>query len=302
MMNDLFNADVWEKAWKEDPAAMGNRFKQSGMDMARAFDHKAKSFNEEVFSEGGRRRSERIIGWLEGQGVDFEGLSVLDVGAASGGFTVPFADRGAKVTAVEPNLPLSELFMENTARFGPGQVELVRDLYENVDLDARGWKGAFDLVFVSMSPAVVDWESVESLLSCARQYCYISLSAGGREYSLLNEVLPLLNGQQLHAKSSDMAYLTHLLYLKGYSFESLITREMKSTELSSGEAIEETMHMLKHHNLPADEAARRTVTEYVHRTYPDGKVLIKQGGRFGKVLIRLQDLNMYSRAEGGKQR
>ncbi|QQZ60957.1 class I SAM-dependent methyltransferase [Paenibacillus sonchi] len=301
MINDLFSADVWEKAWKEDPAAMGNRFKQSGMDMARAFDHKAKSFNEEVFSEGGRRRSERIIGWLEGQGVDFEGLSVLDVGAASGGFTVPFADRGAKVTAVEPNHPLAGLFIENTARFGPGQVELVHDLFEHVDLDAKGWKGAFDLVFASMSPVVVDWESVESVLSCARKYCYISLNAGGREFSLLNEVLPLLNGQALPAKSSDMAYLTHLLYLKGYSFESLITREMKTTELSSEEAVEETLMLLKHHKLPADEAARRTVTEYVHRTYPDGKVQVQQGGRFGKVLIRLQELNMYSRAEAGKR-
>ncbi|AIQ70089.1 class I SAM-dependent methyltransferase [Paenibacillus graminis] len=301
MINDLFNADVWEKAWKEDPEATGNRFKQSGMDMARTFDHKAKSFNEEVFSEGGRRRSERIIGWLEGQGVDFEGLSVLDVGAASGGFTVPFADRGAKVTAVEPNLPLSELFMENTARFGPGQVELVRERFEHVDLEAKGWKGAFDLVFVSMSPVVVDWESVESVLSCARKYCYISLNAGDRENSLLNEVLPLLNGHESHVKSSDMAYLTHLLYLKGYSFESLITREMKSTELSSEEAIKETLMLLKHHKLPADEAARRTVTEYVHRTYPDGKVPVQQGGRFGKVLIRLQELNMYSRAEAGKR-
>lgn len=300
MTTDLFNASVWEKAWKEDPEAMGNKFRKAGTDLARSFDHKAKIFNEEVFSEGGRRRSERIIGWLEGQGVSFEGQSVLDVGAASGGFTVPFADRGAQVTAVEPNMPLGELFMENTARFPQGQVELVRDLYENVDLDARGWKGAFDLVFVSMSPAVTDWESVESVLSCARKYCYISLNAGGREHSLLNEVLPLLSGQEAHAKSSDMAYLTHLLYLKGYSFESLITREMKSMELPREEAIDETLQMLKHHGLPADGSARRTVTEYVHRTYPEGRVLIKQGGRYGKVLIRLQELNMYSRAEAGK--
>lgn len=50
MNNELFNADVWEKAWKEDPAAMGNRFKKAGTDLAHSFDHKAKAFNEEVFS------------------------------------------------------------------------------------------------------------------------------------------------------------------------------------------------------------------------------------------------------------
>lgn len=231
----------------------------------------------------------------------FAGLSVLDVGAASGGFSVPFADRGAKVTAVEPNLPLSGLLMENTARFPQGQVELVRDLFENVDLDARGWKGAFDLVFVSMSPAIVDWGSVESVLSCARKYCYISLNAGSMEHSLLNEVLPLLTGHEVHAQSSDMAYLSHLLYLKGYSFESLVTREMKTTGVTHEEAAGEMLLLLKHRNMPAERASRRVIEEYVRRTYPGGKVTIQQGGRFGKVLIRLQDLNMYSRAGGGKR-
>ncbi|WP_019909549.1 class I SAM-dependent methyltransferase [Paenibacillus sp. HW567] len=301
MNNELFNAAVWEKDWKEDPAAMGNVLKKSGMDPTHGFDHKAQAFNEEVFSAAGRRRSERIIGWLEGQGVDFSGLSVLDVGAASGGFTVPFAERGARVTAVEPNLPLSRLFLENTSKFAPGRVELVHEAFEEVDIAAKGWMGAFDLVFVSMCPVVVDWESVERLLSCARQYCYISLMAGRREHSLMNEVVPLLSGEKLAIESSDMAYLNHLLYLKGYSFESLVTREMKTGEAAREEAIEEAMQLLKHHGLPADNTSRNIVTEYVHSTYPDGKVAIRQGGRFGKVLIRLQELNMYSRAESGKR-
>ncbi|GGF80977.1 hypothetical protein GCM10010912_27590 [Paenibacillus albidus] len=296
MTNELFNADVWEKAWKADPAAMGNKMKHAKMGPT-LFDFKAKTFNEEVFSEEGRRRSERIIGWLEGQGVDFKGLSVLDVGAASGGFTVPFAERGARVTAVEPNVPLGDLFLENTAGFAPGQVELVQDMFEHIDLDARGWNKAFDLVFVSMCPVVTDWDSVERVISSARQYCYISLLAGKREHSLIQEVLPLLTGQGLPAESSDMAYLTHLLYLKGYSYQSLITKEMKTTELPQEEAIEELMHLLMLHGQEANTSSRQMVTEYVHRTYPDGKVTVRQGGRFGKVLIRLQDLSMYAREQ-----
>jgi hypothetical protein len=65
MNNGLFDAEVWEKAWKEDPKAMGNKFKAMGMDPLRSFDHKAQIFNEEVFSSAGRDRSERIIGWME---------------------------------------------------------------------------------------------------------------------------------------------------------------------------------------------------------------------------------------------
>ncbi|MRN57296.1 class I SAM-dependent methyltransferase [Paenibacillus monticola] len=299
MINELFNAAIWEKAWKEDPTAMGNKMKKMGMDTTQ-FDHKAVAFNKEVFSEGGRQRSERIIGWLEGQGVDFKGISVLDVGAASGGFTVPFAERGARVTAVEPNIPLGDLFLENTKQFNQEQVELVREPFEHIDIAARGWTNAFDLVFVSMCPVVVDWASVERVLSTARKFCYISGIAGRMEHGLVNELLPLLTGRELHAASSDMAYLNHLLYLKGYSFESLITQEMKSAEFTIEAAIDEAMQGLMPHDVTSDETSRKIVSDYLHSTYPDNKVVIRQGGRFGKVMIRLQEQNMYSRAAAVK--
>ncbi len=72
--------------------------KRAGIDPAHSFDSSAKSFNKEVFSEEGRRRARRIMNWLEDQGVEFSGSSVLDIGAASGGFSIPFAERGADVT------------------------------------------------------------------------------------------------------------------------------------------------------------------------------------------------------------
>lgn len=298
MTTELFDTQVWEKAWKEDPLSMGNHMKRAGSDPTHMFDHKAASFNEEVFSEGGRRRSERIIGWLEGQGVDFAGLSVLDIGAASGGFSVPFAERGAKVTAVEPNAPLADLFEANMARVSPGKekITLVRKAFEDLDLAAMGWEKAFDLVFVSMCPVIIDWQSVERVLSCARQYCYISLMAGGRTHSLLQEVLPLLTGRESHPESSDMAYLNHLLYLKGYAYQSIVTKEMKSTVLTPEAAVQEVMEQLMPHQLQADDSSRKIVTDYVRSTYPGEEVTVQQGGRFGKVLIRLQEQNMYSRA------
>jgi len=37
----------------------------------------------------------------------------LEIGAASGVFSVPFAERGARVTAVETSPPLIELLEEN---------------------------------------------------------------------------------------------------------------------------------------------------------------------------------------------
>jgi 2-polyprenyl-3-methyl-5-hydroxy-6-metoxy-1,4-benzoquinol methylase len=302
MNNTLFNAQVWEQAWKEDPDSMANRMKRAGVDLTRSFDSKAAVFNEEVFSEAGRRRSERIIGWIEGQGVTFEGKSVLDIGAASGGFSVPFAELGAQVTAVEPCLPLVEFLQDNTAALNKDQVkvDIVTEAFENIEIAAKGWERAFDLVFVSMCPVIADWESVERILRCAKQFCYISLSAGTMHNSLVNDVLPLLGQSGNSAAASDMAYLLHLLYLKGYAYESIVTHELKTTEMTQEAAIQDVMGLLKHHNLKGDEASRRIVTDYVRSMYGDGPVTVKQGGRYGKVLIRLEEQNMYSRRRKDK--
>ncbi|MNH38137.1 hypothetical protein D3C78_1621690 [compost metagenome] len=55
------------------------------------------------------------------------------------------------------------------------------------------------------------------------------------------------------------------------------------------------MTWLGHHRLPADERKMRIVANYLEQSYPSGKVVVQEGGRFGKVLIRLQDQNMYTR-------
>jgi len=293
-MNDFFNAAIWEQAWKDESDLKMNRMKKNGIDPTRSFDHKAKAFNEQSFSEEGRKRSKRIINWLQGQGVQFENASVLDIGAASGVFSVPFAERGAYVTAVETSPPQIELLEQNILNFAKDQVKIVPVAFEDIDVEARGWSQSFDLVFASMSPVIHNWESVEKLLQCARKFCYISLPIVPTEHSLVNEIWPLITGQTYRTKLLEMGYLLHLLYLKGYAYESLITREVKTKEISREEALEEAMTWLGHHRLPVDERNRNIVADYLKQAYPSGRVVIQEGGRFGKVLIRLQDQNMHT--------
>lgn len=294
-MNDFFNAALWEKVWKDESDLKIDRMKKNGIDPTRSFDHKAKTFNEQSFSEEGKKRTKRIMNWLEGQGVQFENCSILDIGAASGVFSVPFAERGARVTAVETSPSLIELLEENISNFTEDQVEIVPVPFEDIDVEAKGWNQAFDLVFVSMSPVIKNWESVEKVLQCARKFCYISMPVLHTEHSLAKEVWPLVTGQPYHSNLTEMGYLLHLLYLKGYAYESLITQEGKTKEVSKEAALQEAMTWLGHHRLPVDERNRNIIADYLEQAYPSSNVVIQEGGRFGKVLIRLQDQNMYTR-------
>jgi len=293
-LKDFFNEAIWEQAWKEHGDSVINKMKKAGIEPARAFDHKARTFNEQSFNEEGRKRTLRIMNWLEGQGVRFDNASVLDIGAASGVFSVPFAERGADVTAVESSLPLIDLLKENITNFPQDQVKIVPERFEDIDVQAKGWSQAFDLVFLSMCPVIVDWQSVEKVLQCAREFCYISMPAGSTEISLMNEIWPLITDQPYRSKHMEFGYLLHLLYLKGYSYESLVTRETKTTEVSSEAALQDIMNWLRGHGQVPDDQKRKLITDYLEKAYPSGKVAIRQSGRYGKVLVRLHDESMYS--------
>ncbi|WP_068781192.1 class I SAM-dependent methyltransferase [Paenibacillus sp. GM2] len=297
MTNELFDSSVWEQAWKEDSNTGVNKMKRAGIDPAHSFDSSAKSFNKEVFSEDGRRRARRIMNWLEDQGVEFSGASILDIGAASGGFSVPFAERGAAVTAVETSRPLVELLQQNSSGLGKGAVKVVHEPFEHIDLEVRGWKRAFDIVFVSMCPVLVDWASVEKVLSCARAFCYMSLSVGSHKHSLVDEIWPLVTARPREAEHLEMMYLTQLLLLKGYSYQSLVTQEMKTITVSRKTAFNDTINRLKMHGITVDERVRDVISRHLDKRYPGDQVEIQQGGRFGKVLVRLQNQHMYDREE-----
>ncbi|GAB7057634.1 MULTISPECIES: bifunctional 2-polyprenyl-6-hydroxyphenol methylase/3-demethylubiquinol 3-O-methyltransferase UbiG [Paenibacillus] len=295
MIEMLRNEAAWEKAWKDDQTTGVNLMKSAGIEPRFTFGAiAAQNYNEQSFNDEGRRRSARIIGWLENQGVNFNGASVLDIGAASGIFSIPFAQRGADVTAVEPSLPFTELLAHNNQKWADGKVKIVRAAFEDMDTKTLGWNQAFDFVFVSMCPAITDWEMVEKVISCARKFCYISLAAGPKEHSLTLEILPLLNHSYNKHQNSEMMYLLQLLYLKGYAFHSLVTKEMKARVVSRAEAIQEVLHWLNFYNYPVDENTQAIIEDYLDQTYPGKTIPIKQGGRFGKVLIQLEEQSMFN--------
>jgi SAM-dependent methyltransferase len=293
-MNEFFDAAKWEQAWKDDRFTAVNKMKSSGMDPTRAFDTKAEAFNKEVFSESGKKRTNRIISWIEGQDVDLNGMSVLDIGAASGGFSVAFAERGAKVTAVEPNIPLSDLLLENARNLPEGSIELVREPFEDIDLGERGWLNKFDLVFVSMCPVISDWEGTARVLSCAKQFTYMSMPAGRRENSLLHDIAPHITGEEIQDDHMEFGYLMHLLYLKGYAFQSIVTREEKTTRSSRELALKDMISWLRIHGLPANEKSAAIVADYLIKNFPTDVVEYREGGRFGKVLVRIKNQHMYA--------
>nr|WP_253299367.1 methyltransferase domain-containing protein [Paenibacillus barcinonensis] len=231
------------------------------------------------------------MGWIENQGVTFEGASVLDIGAASGIFTIPFAEKGAAVTAVEPSTLLVSLMKETIPADLQNNITIVSERFEEISIQDKGWEKQYDIVFASMCPAMSNWETIEQAINCARKYVYVSMMAGIKEHTLMDELRTLL-GMEVPYKAGDMAYLQQLLYLKGYSYTMIVTREINDFEITVEELIEKLPEWLHTYDMPNDAAALSKAEKYIRETYQEGVVPFSRGARFGKMLIHLEQAHM----------
>lgn len=111
MTKDRFSNQYWEKAWEADPNTQDKRMKRAGLGdpSALGFEKWAENFNKNSFTEESQQRTKWIMNWIEQQTGRFSNLSVLDIGVASGVFSVPFAKEGAKVTALEASPILHDM-------------------------------------------------------------------------------------------------------------------------------------------------------------------------------------------------
>lgn len=287
MEKNLFKHQVWKSAWDNDPNTSLRIMQRLGQGNYQTEEFKkwAISYDKNSFSHEGRHRSNRILTWIEDQIVSFKDLSVLDIGAASGVFSIPFAEKGANVTAIEPSPELTMMLEKNSMNYSV-HVNIIQKPFEEISTDKHNH--SYDLVFASMCPAMKDWEMVEKALSFAKKFCYISMMAGPKENHLMDELLPIIDIEPREIGSSDMAYLLQLLYVNGYSYQTIIEKQMKTIKIDIDSAVDNLTEWFIEYGIPVEEKLLKKSEEYLRETYED-EISLKMGGRFGKVLVHLDD-------------
>ena len=283
MPKDIFSNQFWEEAWKNDENTQDKRMKRAGLGDPHApgFEKWAENFNKNSFTEESQKRTKRIMEWVEKQTGSFSNLSILDVGAASGVFSIPFAKEGAKVTSLEPSPILHDMLKDNAQHYGV-EVATVNQSFEDMSVENIG---NHDLVFASMCPAVTTWKAIEKAIDIAQKYVYVSLIAGPKENSIVDEVIAFL-GIESQEITADMYYLLQLLYFNDYTYETLIERHTQHNDKSIDDVMQQLPNWLKEVEVELDEQQFASVEQYLRDKYGDN-VPVVTGGKFGKVLIHV---------------
>ena len=115
------------------------------------------------------------------------GGRVLDVGAGMGTHALAFAARGAIVTATD----LSPAMLAPLETLAPAGMAVHAGDWTALDLDALGWRGAFDLVWACMTPVTGDPEGLARLEAASRaQVCCVTWGAR-RDDPVIEQVFAL---------------------------------------------------------------------------------------------------------------
>lgn len=277
----IFNSYFWEERWEKDPNTSLKLMKKAGLGSHKSigFDKWAKNYNENSFTTKSKQRTRRIMKWIENQINSFENLSILDVGAASGIFSIPFAQAGAKVTSLEPSQTFINLLENNAEKFNVN-IDIINEEFEKINTMMTK---QYDLVFASMCPSFSDWNSVLKAINLSKKYVYISLMAGPKENKLIEELIDFLKIEG-NNEVSDMYYLTQILYFRNFEYQTLIEYHEETKEFHINDIIQNLETWFIDYKLELTGDERNKVIEYLKMKY-DSHIKVTTGGKFGKVFI-----------------
>jgi arsenite methyltransferase len=224
----------WEEFWEQATRSGKNRGPmQSGF-----WDGRAGRFAKNVPAGREERRLKAVLDLIETTGLDIAGAEVLDIGAGTGSLAIPLARKGATVTAVDFSAEMLKKLEERAEREDVPIARTVLVSWDEIDLDAEGFRKKFDLVIASMTPAVRSPDAFDLMLEAAKGVCYYSGWVNRKWDPAFYELYRLLFDEEFREGVHNFSLPFMDLYLKGYRPAVRINREVWRNEETIDEMVD----------------------------------------------------------------
>lgn len=244
-----------------------------------AWNERADRWEKEIEEDGIRKaRSERRVAataaFLREHGLLQESDAVIDIGCGPGRFVTEFARTAGHATGTD----VSDRMLEHGAAWAESQgvtnVDFRQCDFKTADIDALGWRGAFDLVYSCITPAVSTPETMEKAMAMSRAWCFNGNFLVNHSW-LLDDVAENVFGEKYRPRCDGRASyaLFNLLWLRGYSPYVSYYREEAMNDFVPDRMFAE--------EAAADLGIERDDTEKIERIY---RYLNEKADREGKLL------------------
>lgn len=116
---------------------------------------------------------EKLMGFLQEQGVLTPGCRVADVGCGTGKYALLFAEQGCGLLLLDIAENMMEYAKQNLAEYDVPVETLICD-WSDTDLAELGGEASVDLAFAAMTPAIQTHEDLRKLTAMSRRHCFLS--------------------------------------------------------------------------------------------------------------------------------
>lgn len=207
----------WEDRWLETVMnSPMRRRRRQGNDPMQRWNKMAGDFAERTSEKDTGDKRQKTLAWLCETGALRAGAKILDIGAGPGNWALPLARHGATVTALEPAGAMIKILEDRARTAEITGIEIRQATWQEIDLDALGWRGGFDLVFASMTPGVDGPEMLQKMITASKGYCYLSAFAGRHWQEWYGGLWRNLFNEELSGHVNDIIHPFNLVYAMGY--------------------------------------------------------------------------------------
>ncbi len=258
----------WIEQWDE---LNRTRSSQNGWATAAVWDAKAESYGgcgEKWLAE--RRK---MVASLLHRGIITPQSRILDIGCGPGSFGVPFAEVGCEVVAVDISPKMIERFEREIPVEYRDQITCRVCNWHDMNPDAEGFTGAFDLVFANMTPAISTHEDLARLMACSRKWCHFAGWSGVRRDFLMEELRSHLSIGYEGAFEGNGLYVFNWLAAQGFHPETAFrTRNGGSGVVSVETMVTEATAILGSQSDMTTGELRTAVATFLGEKAVDGMV------------------------------
>ncbi|PWR71323.1 class I SAM-dependent methyltransferase [Methanospirillum lacunae] len=228
------------------------------------------NFGKDGDEDRQKKKNKEFFDILEEAGFTPKGATVLDIGCGPGSLSLPLAQAGAHVTALDISHGMLERLSETAEQKGLS-IKTIETSWWTVDIDKLGLRNSFDLVIASKTPSIRDVESFNRMVACSRDYCYFSGFIRKDPPKIPAEVYVQILKEVPEMNSFASAFIYPFMYLYSLGIHPIVRfahRNMKYEEPWS-EAAEKTIDSLKTRR-DLSEDMKHQIQEYYKKMSKNG--------------------------------
>ncbi len=211
----------WVDAWNSALKKNDDNILPARMDTVSRWDKMAKQIGRLSTSDRMQSRICRTLKLLEEKSIDLKGLKVLDIGAGAGDFSLAFAQRGARVTAVEPSSAMVSLIEKKINEHNlNNEIEIINGLWEEFNPGENLPADHYDLVFASLNPGVRSFEALARMMDVSCSWCLLcDIASGSKPCSGRLDLWEEILNKTMPENHYNIIYPLNYLYFSGYELQ-----------------------------------------------------------------------------------